>query len=117
MNAQCESFVKKYDILGKSIGCLPGEYVIEVDETITLVIYAPRSVPAAIREQVKEELDHLERCGIITKVMEPAELVSNMVVVKKKNNSEDLHQPIRLEQNNFCDNITQCQSLMMWLRA
>lgn len=32
VNAQCQSIVKKYDhVLGKSIDCLPGEYVIKVD--------------------------------------------------------------------------------------
>lgn len=73
------------DVVGDKIGCLPGEYEIKIDETITPVIHPPRPVPVAIRDQVKKELDHLEKCDIITPVTEPTAWVNSMVCVRKKN--------------------------------
>ena len=81
----CKNIVHEYqDILGDSIGCIPGEYTIKLDPSINPVIHAPRSVPAPIRDQVKKELIHLEECGIIAKVSDPTEWVSSMVCVRKK---------------------------------
>ena len=78
--------VSRYnDVLGTSIGCLPGEYSMEIDPSLTPVIHPPCSVPAANREQVKNELDSMERKQIITKVHEPTEWVSSMVTFRKRN--------------------------------
>jgi len=57
----------------------------KIDEAVPPVIHAPRSVPAPIREQVKRELDHLEKSNIIKKVTEPTEWVNSMVAIRKKN--------------------------------
>ena len=73
------------DVIGNEIGCLPGSYEIKTDENVEPVIHAPRSVPVAIRNQVKIELDNLERCGIIKPVTEPTKWVNSMVCVRKKN--------------------------------
>jgi transposase InsO family protein len=82
----CRVIVNEYqDVLGDSIGCIPGEYDIKIDGSIQPVIHASRPVPVAIREQVKKELDHLEKCCIIKRVNEPTEWVSSMVCMSKKN--------------------------------
>ena len=82
----CQTIMNKYqDVLGSSIGCMPGEYEIKIDDTVTLVVHPPRSVPAALRQKVKDELDHLEKCGIIAKISKPTQWVNSMVVVRKKN--------------------------------
>ena len=93
------------DVVGDEIGCLPGEYEIKIDETVTPVIHPPRPVPVAIREQVKAELGHLEKCGIITRVTEPTAWVNSMVCVRKKNgrvriciDPSDLNKAILREQ-------------------
>jgi hypothetical protein len=81
----CRSLVQKYsDVLGSGIGCIPGEYEIKVDESVTPVVHAPRSVPSALREDVKKELEKMEQAGILRKVTEPTPWVSSMVVVSKK---------------------------------
>ena len=72
------------DVIGEQIGCLPGEYTIKIDDSIQLVVHAPRSVPVAIREQVQSELDNLTNLGIITPVNEPTKWVNSMVSVRKK---------------------------------
>jgi len=73
------------DVLGDKIGCLPGEYDIKIDDTVTPVIHAPRPVPVAIRDELKEQLDLLERVGIIKMETEPTQWVNSMVCVRKKN--------------------------------
>lgn len=44
-------------------------------------VSAPRKVPLALHNKVKEELDRMVSEGVITKVNEPTEWVSNMVVI------------------------------------
>ena len=53
--------------------------------SVSPVVHAPRPVPVAIRHELKEQLDKLERCKIITKETEPTEWVNSMVCVGKKN--------------------------------
>jgi transposase InsO family protein len=66
------------------IGCLPGEYDIKIDENAHPVVHPPRSVPVALREKVRAELNRLEAAGIVAKVVEPTPWVNSMVVVSKK---------------------------------
>jgi hypothetical protein len=73
------------DVIGSEIGMLPGEYEIKIDETVEPVIHAPRTVPIAIRDQVKKELNNLVQCGILKPVTEPTPWVNSMVCVRKKN--------------------------------
>ena len=75
--------LREYDDVFTGIGTIPGEYRIDVDETVEPVVHPPRTVPAAIRGRVKEELDRLESLGIIEKTREPTEWVSSMVTVTK----------------------------------
>ena len=49
------------------------------------VQHAPRRVPVAIRDKLKQTLEHLTQQGIITPVTEPTDWISSMVVVTKKN--------------------------------
>ena len=72
------------DVLGNNIGCLPGEYSIKIDPSVPPVVHPPRPVPAPIREDVRRELDDLERRNIIAKVTEPTDWVNSMVNVRKK---------------------------------
>ena len=87
-DSSCREIVHKYaDVFGKDIGCLPGEYDIKVDESFPPVIHAPRSVPSALRDKVKDELHQMEQIGILAKVTEPTPWVNSMVVVSKKDNN------------------------------
>ena len=105
LNSSCDVIMKQYsDVLGQEIGCIPGSYDIKIDTDATPVVHPPRSVPAAIRDQVKKELDHLEKCQIIARVTEPTDWVNSMVVVRKKNgrvriciDPTDLNKAIRRE--------------------
>ncbi|GFY55515.1 reverse transcriptase domain-containing protein [Trichonephila inaurata madagascariensis] len=48
---------------------------------VRLPVPAPRKVPLAIHNKVKEKLSNMVEAGIISKVEEPTEWVSNMVVI------------------------------------
>ena len=81
-NMSYKTIVNKYkDVLGTSIGFMPGEYDIKIDGTVTPVVHPLCSVPAALRQKVKDELDHLEKSVIIAKISKANQLVNSMVVV------------------------------------
>lgn len=83
---ETEQLIQSFsDVLGDQIGCLPGEYDMKIDETITPVVHSPRAVPVAIRDELKQQLDLLERSEIIVRETEPTEWVNSMVCVRKKN--------------------------------
>lgn len=115
--AQVNELIDEFkDVVGDEIGCLPEEYEIKIDMSTSPVIHAPRPVPAAIRDQVKKELDHLQRCNIIAPVQKPTEWVNSMVCVRKKNgrvriciDPTDLNKAIQREHypmNELDDTVT-----------
>ena len=72
-----------YSDVFTGVGKLPGKLRIQTDETVRPVQLPARSVPEAVKMDVKAELDKLVKDGIISTVSEPTEWVSAMVVVKK----------------------------------
>ena len=71
-----EEVLQKYTQVFTGLGRLEKPYHIEVDPTVTAVINPPRTVPAALRDRVKEELDDMERRGVVRKVEEPTDWVN-----------------------------------------
>ena len=81
-----EQLIKQYfKVLGPGVGLLEGKYCIRIDNTHQPVQHAPRCVLVAIRDNLKQILEHLTQQGIITPVTEPTDWISSMVVVTKKN--------------------------------
>ena len=66
-------------------GKLEGQYNLEVTEDVQPVIHLPRRVPVALKEKLKQELEKLQRLGIIKKVTEPTTWVSSLVTARKPN--------------------------------
>ena len=48
-----------------------------------LVVHAPRQVPAAFRPRIQEELDRIEKLGVVEPTSTPTEWVSLLVTVVK----------------------------------
>ena len=61
------------------------QHKIQIDPNATPVVHPPRRVPVALREPLKEELQRMEKLGVIKKCTEPTAWVHSLVVAKKKN--------------------------------
>lgn len=86
-NAQnnVETIVDQYSDVFQGFGVLPYTYKIQLKYDAQPVIHAPRRVPVALREKLKQELERMTSLGVIKKVEEPTEWVNSMVCVKKPN--------------------------------
>ena len=78
------ALLAEFPDLFEGLGCLPGEHCIMLDENVTPVVEPCRKVPFALNDKLKIELDRMEKCDVIEKVVEPSEWVSGLVVVHKK---------------------------------
>ena len=56
----------EYPACINGIGKLPGTYHISLDADVQPVVYSPRHVPVALRDDIKTELQSMEKDGIIT---------------------------------------------------
>ena len=48
----------------------------KIHPTVSTVINPPRTIPAALQNRVKAELDDIEKRGVIRKVEEPTDWVN-----------------------------------------
>ena len=72
ISASKEHLYKKYpNVFSEGVGRLEGEYHIRLDPRIDPVQHAPRRVPVALRDRLKETLDCMVRQGIIAPVTTP----------------------------------------------
>ena len=76
----------KYKDIFVGEGKLEGKLHLEVDETVTPVKLPVRKVPIAMKDKLKNELERLQKLGVIQRVTYPTEWISSMVVVNKANN-------------------------------
>ena len=80
-------FLNAYlDCFGK-IGCLPGTHHIVTDPIVKPVIHPPRTVPYALLDKFKKELDEMVSLQVIEPVTEPTDWVSSIVIAEKPNGS------------------------------
>lgn len=77
------TIVNQYPDIFKGFGVLPFTYKIQLKEGAQPVVHAPRRVPAALKDKLKEELDRMESLEVIRKVEEPTEWVNSMVCINK----------------------------------
>ena len=76
---------KKFPKVFQGLGTLAGDYHIQISQDAKPhAIFTPRHVPLPLRSKVAEELDRMEKAGVISKVTEPTEWCAGMVVVPKK---------------------------------
>ena len=76
---------KRFPKIFQGLGTLAGEYNIQLrPDAKPHAIFTPRHVPLPLRSKVAEELDRMEKAGVISKVTEPTEWCAGMVVVPKK---------------------------------
>ena len=67
-----ESLESEYTDVFEGIGEIRGaQHKIKIDPNATPVIHPPRRVPVALREPLKEELQRMEKPGVIMKASDP----------------------------------------------
>ena len=79
-----EDIVSRYPSLfdGK-LGLLKENVQLRIDPTVQPVKNALRRVPHALMDNLKKELDRLEKLQVIAKISEPTDWLSSLVTVKK----------------------------------
>ena len=80
-----QSILVEYSDLFQGLGCLPGEHTIKLDPSVPPVVHPPRKVPVSLKEKIKDELDRMEKAGVIVRQTEPTDWVNSMVAVVKPN--------------------------------
>jgi hypothetical protein len=78
-----DEIIEKYKDVFDTLGCLPGEYHIEMDKSRKPVQQTPRRCPIAMRKPVEKVIKELVKRGVLKPVEEPTEWISSMVAVKK----------------------------------
>ncbi|KAL9983140.1 hypothetical protein ACROYT_G005272 [Oculina patagonica] len=99
-NQDVNEILKKYEDVFDGIGCLEGTYQIKIDPYVSPVVHPPRKIPFTQREKVKEELDRMEKLGVIRKAEERTEWISCLVVVEKPNDATSGFWHIKLDEKS-----------------
>ena len=82
-----DEFVKQYpSVFDDDLGIFVGQANLSIDHNAVPVALPARRVPFALREKLFSELKRLVKMDVITKVEEPTDWVSQIAVVKKKDN-------------------------------
>jgi hypothetical protein len=76
--------IEQYANIFTGVGCVPGEHHISVDKSVPPVIHASRKIPLSLRLKVHQQLNEMERLGIIVKRTEPTKWVNSLTIVEKK---------------------------------
>ena len=77
---------QQFEEMFDGLGNFGEEYTITLrEEAHPHKIYTPRSVPIPLRQKLKDELQHMENIGVISRVDEPTPWCAGMVVVPKPN--------------------------------
>lgn len=84
-HADVDQLIQEYGLIFEGVGCLPGEYRIEVDPNVSPTQSINRKVALSIRQDLKDKLDSLTDNKIIAKVDYPTPWISNTLARRKPN--------------------------------
>lgn len=84
-DAGIEDILHSYSDVFEGIGCLPGEYNIELQPNAIPRQCHDRKTPLSMKADLKEKLDSYTKKGILAPVDYPTEWISNNVAVRKAN--------------------------------
>ena len=80
-----EEVKKNFPKIFQGLGNLGEEYHVKLrPDAEPYALFAPRRIPLPLRPKVIEELERMEKAGVISKVTEPTPWCAGMVVVPKK---------------------------------
>ena len=84
-NFRSDPTLSEFTDIFTGVGCLEGNYSIQVDDSFRPVVHPPRKVPVPLRDSLKLQLDNMVKNGILAKVTEPTSWACSLVIVKKPN--------------------------------
>ena len=108
-----QDIVNSYSDIIKGEGKLEGQLHLELDESVQPVQLPPRGVPLAVKDKLKAELERLSNMEIITKVDDPTDWISSLVVTTKRNGKVRLCIDPKPLNNALREITTPCQQLRM----
>ena len=77
-----QTIMKMYPNLFKGLRKMEPEHHIKLKEDISPNVHPPRKILASLWEKIKEELNNMQKTGVIRKIDEPTEWVNSMVVLE-----------------------------------
>ena len=80
-----QDIVNSYSDVFKTKRKLEEQLHLELDESVQPVQLPPRRVPLAVKDKLQAELERLSNMEIITKVDDPTDWISSLVVTTKRN--------------------------------
>lgn len=80
-----ESILEKYSDTFNGLGMLGNKCRLVLRDNVKPVVDVPRKIPFALHGALKDELDRMEKLGVIAKIDEPTEWVNSIVLVSKPN--------------------------------
>ena len=103
-----KKIVDKSPDVFSGLGCMKGEYHIEVDVSVQPIIHPPRRTPYSLLEKLKAKLQELEEKDVDQKVARPTRWVNSFVIAEKRDGSlrlcldpRDLNKAIRIEHHRI----------------
>ena len=98
-----EELIEKFPTVFTGLGRL-GTYHITLNDSHQPVINPPRQIPHSLKAKLQQALEQNVQTGVLKKVDQPTDWVSNLVVVEKKDGSlrlcldpKDLNKAIKRE--------------------
>lgn len=82
-----EKVLRENSDLFDGLGCFPKDYHIIMDSNVSPVVYPPRRIPETLHDKLKRKLCEMEVDGIISRIEEPTEWVSPLLIREKKDGS------------------------------
>ena len=75
------------NVFSSELGKFPAVEHLEINPLVTPVKIPLRKYLLTVQDRLEQELNRLEKLGVIQRVTEPTEWISGMVVTEKKNGS------------------------------
>ena len=95
--------VEQFPSLFQGLGKLQGQYSIKLQEGAKpYALTTPRRVPIPLMKPVKEELERMEKMGVISRISEPTDWCAGMVVVPKANGKVRICVDLTHLNNSVC---------------
>ncbi|XP_058810974.1 uncharacterized protein K02A2.6-like [Topomyia yanbarensis] len=93
-----KQILNKFSGVFVGLGKLEGRLHLDVDKTIQPVVQQPRRIAVTLREELRQELERLEKLGVIAEEKRHTDWVSNLVLVKRSNKLRVYIDPVMLNK-------------------